>query len=315
MSDKDVWDKFEILSKFLGALITGIVLGGVGYFTTDLLKEQDLRNMELMKAREAERSNSRLYTEIMSNREKADTELRKEMFRLIIGAFLQKDKTDERLNFAEMILALELLAYNFHDVIDIAPLFKYVAEGITDSQLTNKRELRKQLESTASEVVLKQLAALSDKGHQEPLSVDFEKLEEEGLIIHEFEFPFDEDASQSRFVKLEVTKVYKTSHELRVRLESGVFDTASENALRNAEIDVEFKLGMFDFPLIDNTRVSGADRLAVALTRWADYGAELSVATFPSSRASLKEKPYYEEVINQLRSSTKQIKLELEDDL
>jgi hypothetical protein len=63
---------------------------------------------------------------------------------------------------------------------------------------------------------------------------------------------------------------------------------------------------IFDFPLIDNTRLSKGQRVAVVLTEWtpgAEGGADLALVHFSDSRASLKEKPYYDEIREMLNKS------------
>ena len=57
--------------------------------------------------------------------------------------------------------------------------------------------------------------------------------------------------------------------------------------------------------MIDNTRISHSQRVGIALTRWNEgNSAEIKLVYFPGSRASLKEKPYYDEVIEQLKRTT-----------
>ena len=41
-------------------------------------------------------------------------------------------------------------------------------------------------------------------------------------------------------------------------------------------------------------------RVAIVLTDMNQYGASLSLLYFPGSRASLREKPYYEEILRKL---------------
>ena len=56
-------------------------------------------------------------------------------------------------------------------------------------------------------------------------------------------------------------------------------------------------MGFFDFPMIDNTRLDRDQRCAVVLNAFEDTSADITVAFFPGSYASLKEKPYYQEVV------------------
>lgn len=281
---KDLWDKLDILLKPMGGLFTGIALAVVGYFTTDVLEQQ-----------QAEETNRRLYAEIMSSREKADSDLRKEMFNSIIEAFLDPQKA----SLDEKVLALEMLAYNFHDVIDLSPLFKHVAKAIDESVQDNKVELKSQLERVAREVIDKQLAALGDAGILVPMSLSFEQVDEGGQSFDEKLYPLRADAPAlpgTRYIFVEALHKYPETREIRLRLESG-----DPEDRFSPEIDIIFKVGFFDFPMIDNTRLSHSQRIAVALTRWTEYGADLALVYFPGSRASLKEKPYYDEVIEQLQ--------------
>ena len=66
------------------------------------------------------------------------------------------------------------------------------------------------------------------------------------------------------------------------------------------EVDTNFVVGLFDFPMIDNTRLSGGERSAVSLTALNPSVVSVALAYFPASRASLKDKPYYDEVIRDL---------------
>jgi hypothetical protein len=302
---KDRWDKIDILMKPVGGLFTGIALAIVGFFTTNLLEEQQRQQTERLTREQAVETNRRLYTEIMSSREKADTDLRKEMFNSIIKAFLdpQKARLDDK------VLALELLAYNFHDVIDLSPLFKHVAQAISVSKLDNKDDLNSHLERVAGEVIDKQLASLADGGIAVPLTVHFDTVSKEGVqVLDERLYPLRVDipgSPEQRYIIVEALQVFPETREVKVRLESGLFaDGDKPNAVMEPETDIMFKVGFFDFPMIDNTRVSHSQRIGIALTRWHENNAEMSLVYFPGSRASLKEKPYYDEVIDQLQRAS-----------
>ena len=115
----------------------------------------------------------RLYTELMGRREESDSGLRKDMFNSILGTFLSKDpnlKAPQQMD--QEILSLELLAYNFHESLDIGPLFKYVARRIfehqadaTDRQLPAQfQSMLTRLENVTVAVVDRQLTLLADAG-------------------------------------------------------------------------------------------------------------------------------------------------------
>jgi len=63
-------------------------------------------------------------------------------------------------------------------------------------------------------------------------------------------------------------------------------------------------VGFFSSPMIDNTRLSNDQRVAIVLTDMNPAGAGLSLVLFPGSRASLREKPYYEEILRKLTDTS-----------
>src|SRR5574339_548797 len=90
-------------------------------------------NSSLNKSQQVE-SNIRLYAEMMGRREEADSNLRKDMFNSILNTFMAKDpasRVTPEEQIRQQILSLELLAFNFHESLDIAPLFKEVNRRIT----------------------------------------------------------------------------------------------------------------------------------------------------------------------------------------
>ena len=107
------------LIKVLALPLVTLVLGY--WFNSSLNERQQVE------------SNIRLYAEMMGRREEADSNLRKDMFNSILTTFMAKDPS-LRLSSEELIrqqiLSLELLAYNFHESLDIAPLFKDVERRI-----------------------------------------------------------------------------------------------------------------------------------------------------------------------------------------
>lgn len=64
--------------------------------------------------------------------------------------------------------------------------------------------------------------------------------------------------------------------------------------------NVEFSLSFYDFPMIDNTRLVGDRRIAVVLNSFDKDSAQITIAGFPGAYASLKEKPYFQDLVNQL---------------
>jgi hypothetical protein len=64
--------------------------------------------------------------------------------------------------------------------------------------------------------------------------------------------------------------------------------------------DLVFWVGYFDFPMLDNTWLPEGNRCAVVLREFHETSALITLVYFPASRASVKEKPYYDDVIREL---------------
>jgi hypothetical protein len=59
-------------------------------------------------------------------------------------------------------------------------------------------------------------------------------------------------------------------------------------------------LGHFDFPAINNTRLSNGERCAVVVRNMDESSAKISLVYFPANRAGLKDRMYVEEILNQM---------------
>jgi len=300
---KDRWDKVDVVLKPVGGLLTALAVALVGILGSRYLNQ-----------RQADETNIRLYAQIMSSREAADTSLRQQMFNSIIKTFLDPENAKNGGRPEEKVLAVELLAYNFHDALDLGPLFQYLeaeitalrpdgTEGDDDPELFQKRKqgLEKRLVRVAREVTGKQIAALEDVGVVREDLLFFDQLTEhpEGVLLREevlslpAEPPFEAEETQRRFT-LWALQASPERKELKVRLE--VWPVGASKS----EADLTFSVGYFDFPMIDNLRLAKGHRAAVVLKNWAPGSAKLALVYFPGSRASLKEKPYYDEVVEEL---------------
>lgn len=152
------------LLKLAEALVTPLTVAIVGIIGSQYLSE-----------RERSETDFRFYTELMSRREESDSNLRLEMFKSILENFLKpvNDRSSEG-----SVLNLELLAYNFHDSLDLAPLFKEVSSQILSGNLgaEDKKRLQDRLDSVARQVKLKQISALIESGAKMDGSIYFADL-------------------------------------------------------------------------------------------------------------------------------------------
>src|SRR5262245_30815729 len=275
-------------------------------------------------------SNIRLYAEMMGRREEADSNLRKDMFNSILATFMARDPT-LRLSSEEtirrQILSLELLAYNFHESLDIGPLFKDVERRIALEERDTNAELRGRLESVALQVIEHQLTALSDVGMVERGDALPEKIKDfqahimfgtrtiadpqvkpgEGASRLCLSMEAADGSRHYRQFKLELIGLNDSTREVQVHLYASQLLTAEEcqraslDLEGKREVDTNFIVGLFDFPMIDNTRLSGGERTSVSVTALNTNILRVALAYFPASRASLKDKPYYDEVMRELR--------------
>lgn len=291
---KSRWDKADIILKPIGGLLTAVSVALVGIFGSGYLAERQ----------EAE-TDARLFAELMTNRERADTTLRKDMLDSIIGRFLASHGLID-----EDVLALELLAYNFHDTLDLGPLFKHVDREIgrlpraTAAEKAAAAAYGRRLLKVAQEVIAKQAETLREGGEARDSVIDFEELAKhpEGIQLPEFEAkPERADSAPDshapkRVIQVTVLAVSHKRSEVKVRLVATLDG--------QPEVDQWFWVGFFDFPMIDNTRLSRAQRCAIVLTDYdRDAAARVTLLYFAGSRASLKDRPYYEEVVHGLRTS------------
>ena len=85
-------------------------------------------------------------------------------------------------------------------------------------------------------------------------------------------------------------------------LERAQCESIQEAAIERANVETEaqFWVGPFGFPMIDNTRLSRSERCSVSVIRILDNAVTVAISYLPASRASLKDKPYYEEMTRQL---------------
>lgn len=283
---KDLWDKADVILKPVGGLLTAVTVGILGYYTSDYLK----RNETL-------ETNTRVYSELMSRREQAESELRKDMFISIINTFLKPQPGE----LESQVLNLELLAYNFHESLNLKPLFAHLRKQINASPDRSRSEYVRRLESVAREITRKQMLVLEEVGRRFDSPVDLEQLRQhpEGVPLESRRLTLD---GVQREFTISVTGADLGKKELAIEMEVRTLkDNVGETA---ASTSLAFHVGHFDFPMIDNTRLSRDQRFAVVLNHFEDAMAEITLVFFPGSYASLKERPYYEEVIEKLRRTS-----------
>jgi len=319
--EKDNWDKVSIILRPVGGLLAAIAITSLGFIGSHALHE-----------RQSDELNLRLYTELMSNREAAENSLRKDMFEKIFASFLEpakksgndgKDTLEKELEQIESkLLSLELLTRNFHESLDIKPLFIHVLLEIIDlkrefgkrespgEEEINKQDpyrkldrYRKNLFKITERIRTKQREVLAEAGDEfimeiplgdlcdgkNPLeSLDGVRCDQKGFKKKKT-LKFGDD--YEREFEIFIPRAYLEWNMLRMEVKA----TLRKGTARKKEDKKKFWMGRFDFPTVDNTYLSANERYAVIFDKIDREKniAKISLVYFPASFTGLKEKSFY----------------------
>jgi hypothetical protein len=238
-----------------------------------------------------ESTRDRLHTELLVRREEAETSLKKDVFSTIYGAFLKDAST----NLDDRLLALELLAYNFHESVNLEPLFRHLAD---DFLLKKDWPRLKRLTKAAKEMGKRQLLVLDQSGVSADIMLDFARLipgRGDGIPV-----TFSQKLELDRWkreIDLTVSEVDTAAKDFTVHLN---VTSVGPDGKTVPSVSVGFSVNFFDFPRIDNIRLSGDQRLALVLNEYFDTNADFTIVLFPGSLASVSDGPSVEEALQRL---------------
>lgn len=277
------YDKVDFIFRLLEIVLIPLMVIVFSYYADKYLQRTQENDLKI-----------RVYTELMSNREQAESLLRKDMFNSVINSFLNKnDKTNKMIS--EELLNLELLAYNFHESLDLKPLFIYLRSKIIQSKtISNKDYCLSQLESIAERIIFKQTPLIESVGKKFDRLIDLEELNnsKDGLEIEGDTLELD--GIKRRFTIYAVETDIETK-EIKIQLGTKKIPSGSEEL-------TELWISFFDFPSIHNIRLSNDQRCSIILKEFDKkaMGATFTLVYFPGDYAALKEKPFYEEIRKKL---------------
>jgi hypothetical protein len=285
--------------------VTLIVTVVGGYYLTGLQKERETRE-----------GNEKLYAQLLTQREQSDAQIRKDMFNVVISNFLKEPKKGD---LETQVLQLELLASNFNQSLDLAPLFKDVARKLTgkDALATPRNaEFKKRLDLSAANLISKQVDSLSHrgfaKGYPQPLGgwaenfgkpfID-EKITLQRLMPRSRAAPGGK--GESIHFQVEIVDVNLERREVEVRLRVD-FPGDSEQ-----DVDRHFWVSQYDFPMLDNTQLPQGLRCSIVITeflvpdgpadsREANSAVKFHLVVFPAASASFKERQDYDDVLTDM---------------
>ena len=287
--------------KAVGMPLTTVLVTLIGgaYFT------------DLAKSRESRESNDRLYAQLLTQREQSDALIRKDMFGVVISRFLADPKTED---WSSRVLQLELLANNFHQSLDLAPLFKDLARRLPEGNVSTQAqhaELKKRLDVTAGNLILKQVNSLARRGYVREQTVPLADWKASvGTPFIDVSIPRTRlapsmvyapagDKEQINFA-VEVVGVDVAQRELEVRLR---VDFPGDEW----DVDRHFWVGQYDFPMLDNTQLPYGLRTSVVITeffvpethvdREANSFVKFHLVVFPAAAASFKERQDYDDIL------------------
>lgn len=264
--------------------------------------ENDEKNRDDSRRREQAEQQFRLYTDLMSKREESDTAVRRGLFDKLMGTYLAPNPGD----VGKRLVALELLSLNFHDSLNLSPLFWELAADIGKLPAGKPHdEFSDQLDRVASQVKQRQAALLEVDGRRQDFDVD---------LNHEFA---GNDAPTFH-VKAPRVRDDNSSAEAPPR-EFDVSVVAHDPVHRRLKLTITspglktlaFWLDPYDFPLVNFSRISRDERIAVVLHRYNNrpgfMAASLVFLYFPSWRSGAKDKPYLDDLIARLAHPAKAV--------
>jgi hypothetical protein len=242
-------------------------------------------------ARQATEARLRLYTELLSKREEMDTGVRRGIFDKVLETYLKPGGADVE----QKLVALELLALNFHDSLNLSPLFWQLEREIGRSSTSTARKgaLTDQLGRIAREIKDRQVEVLEVVGAKRDGSILFEGvgqnpvLFDEELVFRDPD-PLGKDRELKRHFKVEVVEHDAARHRVLVRVYTGKSHWV-------------LWIDPFDLPFVDFLRLSTSERFAAVLRTYRPESAQITFIYFPSSRSGVKDKPFMDEVLSDLR--------------
>lgn len=266
---------------------------------------------------------------LLSEREKADSQLRSEMFAKLVdpisGAKTGSDVSLER----EQLLA-ELLSLNFHEHIGLKPLLSHVdarlareSVDIDEAKAEAARFARQSFRSVARTVISRQTAMLTrssgeasknDGAQIQKLDIGMPKLNSDFAAKLKREKAQVETFGQPIVVAnpLGTHRLYLTVSQPNWDRETFHVDVSIYSIRSGEEVELanrDFELSWFDFPLTDNTLLADGTRFAIVLDQIYDtHGrfsdgkpeqptsdaarrAKMSIVWFPRDYIAARERP------------------------
>jgi hypothetical protein len=335
--DKGKWEIIEILARPISATLTAVAIAVLGYWGQKTITNISAQNQTRLTTISAQEQDARLYTELLSRREQSESLLRKDMFSLILADFFEKSgSAGSSSDVSLKLLKLELLALNFGDSLSLGPLFNELRRDIEKAKPSEKekltwnmkkKEYEKRLHSLAKRVASAQLAAIKLRGISQVIEIPVDKvLFTKDGIGKSYLWPDDQYNQLDNLEKETLKQLVADQKRLTLEGVTWVFSLQFTNArFMQKTVDIElnvykqnpdgqltqnapyktFKLDYFNFPLIDNTRLPNNQRFSLVMTDFNEEIIRVEGILFPGVYSSQRDKPYLNEILEELREPTK----------
>jgi len=326
----DLWQKVESFAKIVAAV--GVTIGSVWIpYVIGRTSEQSDR--------------AKVYMQVMSEREKADTAIRQEMFKTLLTNYLgrfedKKDVAESEESFRKRIMFLNLLTLNFQEYLNARPLFEDVYQRLEKAEERDGKdgkpyriwgELQKDLFRVARNAASGQAAMLTRSGLSRTFNLTkgkavcirlysvenlvelTDKFEKQPLLDRKTESCSDASVQDSRrmdkgFPAIDVELEEVNESGVRVKV------TPYQESFRNGTLNfvqalkpIKFEVSFFDLPYMDNTRLFDGSRFALLLSYVdkKEETAEINAIIFKGEFMSLRDRPFFEEMLQKLNQEGK----------
>jgi hypothetical protein len=327
---RDLWEKVESFAKIVAAV--GVSIGSVWIpYIIGKTSEQSDR--------------AKVYMQVMSEREKADTAIRQEMFKTLLTNYLgrfedRKDATENEESFRKRIMFLNLLTLNFQEYLNARPLFEDVYQRLEMAEERDKKggkayriwgELQKDLFRVARNAASGQAAMLTRSGFSrtfnltkwKPVCIRLysvenlveltDKFEKQPLLDRKSESCSDASVQNSQrmdkgfpAIDVELEEVSEAAVRVKVTPYQESFKNGTLNFVQALK-PIKFEVSFFDLPYMDNTRLFDGSRFALMLSyvNRKEEAAEINAIIFKGEFMSLRDRPFFEEMLQKLNQEGK----------
>jgi hypothetical protein len=320
---KDLWDIMQALGPALIAATVAIMGSIYSYQQAQMTKASEMREV---------------YTKIMTERESSDNNIRASMFQMLFNAMFDKDinsaGTPDNINqIKKRVMFLDVLSRNF-DTVDIKPLFEdldgeltkkiYNDQSYSDGAQKDYFAMRAELRRIGRNLSVKQLNALASLPGTVVKSIVLLEDKDKNLMVMQ-----DESANgNAETIPVEIKAQGLDDGSVEISLEYQKTKT-SDKGFKAPSFIITF----YDMPYIDNSVIDKDMRVGVVLTKYAttkdldlfrdridkrlikDYEdlkaggitkyAELRLIKFPAKYTGHRDRPYLQEILQDLITEEK----------